>query len=75
VSSRPVPLVTNKPAETSCRTPQICPYQVLEIPAHSSTNRPVHTGQPVCDLCRGFPRLHLVAFPSYAAELNPDEGV
>ena len=36
---------------------------------------PVHKGQPIRALCHGFPRLHLEAFPAYAPELNPDEGV
>ncbi len=34
-----------------------------------------HKGAAVRDLCRRFPRLRLEAFPSYAPELNPDEGV
>ena len=38
-------------------------------------NGPVHRGQPLSDLCRRFPRLHLEPFPSYAPEVNPDEGV
>jgi transposase len=36
---------------------------------------PIHHGADIVDLCRRFPRLHLEAFPSYAPELNPDEGV
>lgn len=38
-------------------------------------NGPVHRGQPLADLCRRIPRLHLEPFPSYAPEINPDEGV
>lgn len=34
-----------------------------------------HGGLPVKDLCRKYSRLHLVRFPAYAPELNPDEGV
>ena len=38
-------------------------------------NGRIHTGDPIRELCRRFPRLRLEAFPSYAPELNPDEGV
>jgi transposase len=38
-------------------------------------NSRTHKGSSVRDLCRRFPRLHLEAFPPYAPELNPDEGV
>jgi len=34
-----------------------------------------HKGDPVRDLCRRYPRLHLERFPAYSPELNPDEGV
>ena len=34
-----------------------------------------HKGEPIRDLCRRFPRLHLERFPAYAPELHPDEGV
>lgn len=34
-----------------------------------------HKGEPIRTLCRKFKRLHLVSFPPYAPELNPDEGV
>lgn len=34
-----------------------------------------HKGEPIRNLCRRFPRLHLELFPAYAPELNPDEGV
>ena len=38
-------------------------------------NNNTHKGVPLHDLCRRFPRLHLVYFPAYAPELNPDEAV
>ena len=38
-------------------------------------NASIHRGEPVRELCRRFARLHLVALPGYAPELNPDEGV
>jgi transposase len=38
-------------------------------------NSSTHQGQPVQDLLDRNPRLHLEHFPSYAPELNPDEGV
>ena len=38
-------------------------------------NGRIHRGEPIRDLCRQLPRLHLEAFPAYAPELNPDEGV
>jgi len=34
-----------------------------------------HKGEPIRELCRRFPRLHLERFPAYAPELNPDEGI
>ncbi len=34
-----------------------------------------HKGGQIRDLCRLYKRLHLEALPSYAPELNPDEGV
>jgi transposase len=34
-----------------------------------------HKGEPLRNLCRQYPRLHLERFPAYAPELNPDEGV
>jgi transposase len=36
---------------------------------------PPHTGRLVRNLARRVRRLHLVRFPGYAPELNPDEGV
>ncbi len=38
-------------------------------------NASIHRGKPVREMCRRFARLHLVALPPYAPELNPDEGV
>ena len=38
-------------------------------------NASIHKGDPIRDLCRRYRRLHLELFPSYAPELNPDEGV
>jgi transposase len=38
-------------------------------------NGAIHRGEPVQELLARTTRLHLVAFPSYAPELNPDEGV
>jgi transposase len=38
-------------------------------------NSPTHKGEPLDQLLREHPRLHLERFPSYAPQLNPDEGV
>ena len=38
-------------------------------------NGRIHRGDPVTELLAQTRRLHLVAFPAYAPELNPDEGV
>jgi len=38
-------------------------------------NSRTHKGSAVRSLCHRFSRLHLEAFPPYAPELNPDEGV
>jgi len=38
-------------------------------------NGAVHRGDPVQELLARTRRLHLVPFPAYAPELNPDEGV
>ena len=38
-------------------------------------NGTIHRGDPVQDLLARTRRLHLVPFPAYAPELNPDEGV
>lgn len=34
-----------------------------------------HKGEPIREICRRWKRLHLYAIPSYAPELDPDEGV
>jgi transposase len=36
---------------------------------------PTHQGRPLKQLLRQHPRLQIEHFPSYAPELNPDEGV
>jgi transposase len=38
-------------------------------------NSSTHQGRPLQQLLRQRPRLHIEHFPSYAPELNPDEGV
>lgn len=38
-------------------------------------NGKIHRAEPVQELLSRTSRLHLVPFPSYAPELNPDEGV
>jgi transposase len=38
-------------------------------------NGSIHKGDPLRNLCRRFPRLHLEYFHGYAPELNPEEGV
>ena len=38
-------------------------------------NSSTHHGEPLHNLRRRHPRLHLEHFPAYAPELNPDEGV
>jgi transposase len=38
-------------------------------------NGQIHRGEPIQELLLRTSRLHLVSFPSYAPELNPDEGV
>jgi transposase len=38
-------------------------------------NGKIHRGDPVQELLARTSRLHLVPFPAYAPELNPDEGV
>ncbi len=38
-------------------------------------NGAIHKGPLIRALCREFSRLHLEAFPPYAPELNPDEGI
>jgi transposase len=49
-----------------------------QIPGHLIVvwdNGPIHRGEPIQELLLRTRRLHLVSFPSYAPELNPDEGV
>ena len=38
-------------------------------------NSRTHKGEPLEELLRGHPRLHLEHFSSHAPELNPDEAV
>ncbi len=38
-------------------------------------NGKIHRGPPLQEFCRQHPRLWLERFPTYAPELNPDEGV
>jgi transposase len=38
-------------------------------------NSTTHKGQPLEELLRRHPRLHVEYFPTYAPELNPDEGI
>jgi putative transposase len=38
-------------------------------------NSTIHKGEPIEELRRQHPRLHIEYFPSNAPELNPDEGV
>ena len=38
-------------------------------------NSSTHHGEPLHDLLRRHPRLHIEYFPAYAPQLNPDEGV
>jgi transposase len=47
------------------------PGRVIALLDNSST----HKGQPIEKLLRRHPRLQIEHFPSYAPELNPDEGV
>lgn len=49
-----------------------------QVPGHLILlldNGKIHRGDPVRDLLARTSRLHLVPFPPYAPELNPDEGV
>ena len=54
-------------------------HQLLrQVPGHLIVlldNGKIHRGDPVQELLAHTPRLHLVPFPPYAPELNPDEGV
>jgi transposase len=49
-----------------------------QVPGHLIVfldNGKIHRGDPVHELLAQTSRLHLVPFPPYAPELNPDEGV
>jgi transposase len=49
-----------------------------QVPGHLIVlldNGKIHRGDPVYELLARTSRLHLVSFPPYAPELNPDEGV
>ena len=49
-----------------------------QVPGHLIAlldNGKIHRGDPVQELLARTSRLHLVPFPPYAPELNPDEGV
>ena len=49
-----------------------------QVPGHLIIlldNGRIHHGDPVQELLARTSRLHLVPFPAYAPELNPDEGV
>jgi transposase len=49
-----------------------------QVPGHLIIlldNGKIHRGDPVQELLACTSRLHLVPFPAYAPELNPDEGV
>ena len=53
-------------------------HLLRQIPGHVIVlldNGQIHRGDPVQELLVRTHRLHLVSFPSYAPELNPDEGV
>lgn len=45
--------------------------QVIALLDNSNT----HRGEPIRQMCRRLPRLHVEYFPPYAPEINPDEGV
>jgi transposase len=53
-------------------------HLLRQIPGHLIVlldNGNIHRGEPIQELLLRTRRLHLVAFPPYAPELNPDEGV
>lgn len=53
-------------------------HLLRQIPGHLMIlldNGKIHRGDPVQELLARTRRLHLVPFPAYAPELNPDEGV
>src|SRR5687767_3493376 len=60
---------------------EVCEFlrQLLRhLPGHVIVlldNSNTHKGDPLRQLLRRHPRLHVEHFPSYAPDLNPDEGV
>jgi len=53
-------------------------HLLRQVPGHLIVlldNGKIHRGDPVQELLARTSRLHLVPFPVYAPELNPDEGV
>lgn len=53
-------------------------HLLRQIPGHLVVlldNGGIHRGEPVQELLARTARLHLVPFPPYAPDLNPDEGV
>ena len=58
-------------AQEDTRLPRHLPGHVIVLLDHSRT----HKGDPLRPLRRRHPRLHIEHFPSYAPEINPDEGV
>lgn len=63
------------------RQPEVCTF-VRHLLRHLRGNlfllwdrATIHRGDPIKALCRRYRRLRLVPFPSYAPELNPDEGI
>jgi len=53
-------------------------HLLRQIPGHLIVlwdNGNIHRGDPIQELLLRTRRLHLVHFPAYAPELNPDEGV
>ena len=66
---------------TNIRAPQVCAF-LRHVLRHLRgavivlwDNGRIHRGPFIQDLCHAFPRLHVVRFPPYAPDLNPDEGV
>jgi len=57
---------------------QFLRHLLRHLPGHVIViwdNGKPHKGELIYDLCRRSSRLHLERFPTYAPELNPDEGV
>jgi len=53
-------------------------HLLRQIPGHVIVlwdNGQIHRGDPIQEFLLRTRRLHLVSFPAYAPELNPDEGV